>query len=74
MMKAIYEGPEGEVTIFDLAFPRGVPVEVTDPHACAKLANHPEFIVDDEESSDTAEVGVDQPKRRGRPPKVRDLS
>ena len=73
MMKAMYEGPEGEVTIFGLAFPRGVPVEVTDPHACAKLANHPEFIVDDE-ASDTAEAGIDQPKRRGRPPKVRDPS
>ena len=42
-MKATYKGAEVAVHLFGTDFPRGVAVEVSDPHAAAKLATHPEF-------------------------------
>jgi hypothetical protein len=40
-----YKGPEDEVGLFGLVFKRGVAVDVSDPHAMAKLRAHREFDV-----------------------------
>lgn len=64
-----YIGPEDRVKIFGATFARGEPVDVTDAHAASKLAAHAQFEAVDETVADATEVA--QPKRRGRPPKVR---
>lgn len=44
-MQAVYAGDETAVHIFGHTFVPGVPVSVSDPHAIAKLSNHPQFAV-----------------------------
>lgn len=67
-MQFAFIGEEQETTAFGLRFPRGVGVEVTDPHAVRKLTNSRFFasVVDGVEVLEPVE-----PKRRGRPPKAR---
>jgi hypothetical protein len=42
-VKFTYVGPEGSSDAFGYEFPRGEPVEVTDPAAIAKLKNNQNF-------------------------------
>lgn len=63
-----YIGEGEETDAFGLVFPRGVPVEVTDAHAIRKLSNNAQFVA----VFDGVEVvEAPEPKRRGRPPKVK---
>lgn len=64
-MKFRYIGQESDADVFGLTFPQGVSVEVHDGHAIRKLSAHPLFEMDGE-----ASVVIEQPRRRGRPPKV----
>lgn len=66
-MRFAYIGDHEETRVFGLVFPRGVAVEVEDLRAAGKLANNPAFAVE----ADGVQVvePVEQPKRRGRPPK-----
>lgn len=68
-MKFTFIGEEQENVAFGLRFPRGVGVEVTDAHAVRKLTNNRFFAA----VFDGVEVlePVEEPKRRGRPPKAR---
>lgn len=58
---------EGSTTVFGLTFKAGEAVEVTDEHAIKKLTHNQFFASDEAPEADATE----QPKRRGRPPKVR---
>ena len=68
MPKFAFIGDEQETQGFGLVFPRGVPVEVTDPHAVQKLSRN-QFYTEVIEGVEV--LGEDPPKRRGRPPKER---
>ena len=70
-MRFTYIGDELETVAFGLRFPRGVGVEVTDPHAVRKLTNNRFFaaVFDGVEVLDPVPVAAE--KRRGRPPKAR---
>jgi len=69
MPKFAFIGEEEETQGFGLVFPRGVGVEVTDPHAIRKLSNNQFFA---QVFDGVQVVGEDKPaKRRGRPPKER---
>lgn len=68
MAEFAYIGDREGTEVFGLRFPRGVPVEVSDPGAVAKLNGNPDFSL--------VVGGVEvlpaiAPKRRGRPPKDR---
>lgn len=65
-MQFAYIGDHEETAVFGLLFPKGVPVEVTDPRAIRKLSANCDFS----QVVDGVEVMADQPKRRGRPPKA----
>jgi hypothetical protein len=68
MPKFAFIGEEQETRGFGLVFPRGVAVEVSDPHAVLKLSRNQFYA----QVFDGVEVqGEDPPKRRGRPPKDR---
>ncbi len=65
-------GDEAETGFLGLLFPRDVPVVVTDERAVGKLRNNRFFV----ESFDGVQVleavkTVEQPKKRGRPPKAK---
>lgn len=55
MMRFCYVGPEDQVSIFGATFPRGEPVEVSDPAVAHKLSRHPEFAPADNEARADAE-------------------
>lgn len=42
-VKFTYVGPEGETEAFGLMFEKNTPVEVSDPHAIAKLKHNQNF-------------------------------
>lgn len=86
MAKVIYHAPEGddiETMAFGFSFTSGLPTDVNDEKALAKLSNNRCFTVEDDSVMDvmapeTANVSYEtnavivepvQPKRRGRPPK-----
>lgn len=78
MMRFRYIGPEDQVTIFGATFVRdGEAVQIEDSHAIAKLCHHREFEAADQEAEATVmsydiQEAAQQPRRRGRPRKVRD--
>ena len=68
-MRFAYIGDHKGMVAFGLPFPVGVAVEVTDPHAIAKLSGNSHWIKCDTEPGQEPEQPA--PKRRGRPPKAR---
>jgi hypothetical protein len=69
-VKIVYLGCEGAPLVsthYGVEFTIGEAAEVTDPEALAKLTNHPHFAIADETDFIPA-----APKRRGRPPKVKE--
>jgi hypothetical protein len=62
-------GPSFCVIFNGIKFPKGIPVEVTNKGFIAKAKGNPFFEVDD---SDEFASMHSEPKRRGRPPKVRE--
>ncbi len=70
-MMATYNAPEGDetqVVMFGIEFADGVPVEVHDDFAKAKLRFHPLFDVFDGIETEPG-VEIMAPRKRGRPPK-----
>lgn len=69
MRRFAYLGDHASVTLWGIDFPQGVAVAVEDAHALRKLEGNSHFA----EVFDGVEVivGEQQPKRRGRPPKVK---
>lgn len=64
---------EDGTTAFGIFFPLGEPVEVENKAVAAKLAGHPHFAASRWASTDAEDVeDAAEPKRRGRPPKVRE--
>ena len=77
-MKFVYIGAGRETDAFNLIFPQGEAVEVTDAHAIAKLSNNPQFEKgqDDDDSrlcgkgnAEDGRVGHSKDVKRGRPHK-----
>lgn len=71
----IGDGQDSPMTanVFDIEFKlHGAYVEVHDVHACKKLSGNPCFRVLAGEEIEDAEFVEMEPKRRGRPPKVKD--
>ena len=64
-------GPSFCVIFDGIKFPKGVPVEVTNPWFIAKARGNAFFHVDD--SDEFAPMHA-EPKRRGRPPKVKETA
>lgn len=73
MAQFAYIGDQEGTRVFGLVFPHGQHVEVTDESAVRKLAGNPDFsqVIDGVEVMPEAVPVLDQPKRRGRPPKAR---
>jgi hypothetical protein len=67
----LHEGAPGPsfLTGFGMKFPKGQPVEVTDNSILDRLRHHDFFEV---EGPDEFASTHPEPKRRGRPPKVRE--
>ena len=61
-------GPSFAIAYNGIKFPKGIPVEVMNPAFIAKARNNQFFEVDD---SDEFASMHPEPKRRGRPPKVK---
>lgn len=71
MIVAAYIAPEGDNTVieyFGQTFVSGEAVIVENERAIAKIRNHPLFVVQEE----AEEPVTEEPKRRGRPPKMKD--
>lgn len=58
-----YTGGRTSITLCGVTFEGHEPLEVTDPQALARLANHREF-------EQVAEAAEEAPKKRGRPRKA----
>lgn len=81
-MRFVYLGPPDEPSVAGTfhartgEWVRGVPREISDDAAIARLLRHPHWAAVEEEAPDapgleTAPELPDAPKKRGRPPKVR---